>query len=217
MTNDLADKGLQAGVVWARGVEVKESPGDFVTRIKELLALRREQDFPAPELKKAVRDLLRTGGYKPAGRGKPASEYLAGACKKDKFPFINNLVDINNYLSLQSGLPISMLDLAKTGSDLTLRYGREGERYVFNSVGQEIDVKGLISICQSEEEGGRPLGNPVKDSMAGKLGEDTEAIVAVIYSCEKACTGAQLSEILRSFEDLLREFAGATSVETQIV
>lgn len=217
LLNSLVEKGLRAGVVWASGVRVEESSDQFQSRIAELLKERKNQEFPFADLKKAIRDLLRTGGYKPAGRNKPASEYLAAACRKDKFPIINNLVDINNYLSLRSGLPISMLDRAKTGDELVLRYGKDGESYVFNSVGQEIELKGLISICRQPVESGEALGNPVKDSMAGKLTEETKDIVAVVYSAESMTSKSQLSELMNSFAELLKELAYAESVEIQIV
>ena len=47
-------------------------------------------DAPAPlqreeSLRSAVRDMLRHGGYKPTGRGKPASEYLVRAANEDRF------------------------------------------------------------------------------------------------------------------------------------
>src|SRR4051812_32854911 len=44
----------------------------------------------------AVRALLRHGGYKPSGRGKPASEYLQAAMAEARFPSINPLVDVCN-------------------------------------------------------------------------------------------------------------------------
>src|SRR5215212_8369808 len=63
------------------------------------------------EVRAAVRDLLRRGGFKPAGRGKPASEYLAAAFAEDRFPRINALVDTCNVVSLHTGLPISLVDV----------------------------------------------------------------------------------------------------------
>jgi hypothetical protein len=41
------------------------------------------------EVRKHVRDLLRHGGYKPTGRGKPSSEYLLGAAAEGGMPAIN--------------------------------------------------------------------------------------------------------------------------------
>ena len=40
-----------------------------------------------------VRDLLRAGGFKPAGRSKPASEYLVRAAGEGKLAGINLVVD----------------------------------------------------------------------------------------------------------------------------
>src|SRR4051794_18277069 len=54
-----------------------------------------------------VRDLLRHGGFKPTGRGKPASEYLLKAAAEG-LTSINRAVDLGNVVSLHSGLPISV-------------------------------------------------------------------------------------------------------------
>src|SRR5690606_30133755 len=55
-------------------------------------------DVPAPvardeTLRAAVRDMLRHGGYKPTGRGKPASEYLVRAASESRLQSINLAVD----------------------------------------------------------------------------------------------------------------------------
>src|SRR4051812_13679393 len=62
------------------------------------------------ELRGHVRDLLRHGGYKPTGRGKPASEYLLKAAAEG-MTSINAAVDACNVASLHSGIPISVVDL----------------------------------------------------------------------------------------------------------
>ena len=75
-----------------------------------------EGDAPvrrSEERRKAVRELLRHGGYKPTGRGKPASEYLVKAVLSGKLGTINPAVDCCNAVSLHSGLPISVVDLDK--------------------------------------------------------------------------------------------------------
>ena len=72
---------LRAALVWARGIpncaKTKIAPPYLV----ELLGRVREAGeghLPA-ERKAAVRDMLRYGSYKPAGRAKPSSEYLLAA------------------------------------------------------------------------------------------------------------------------------------------
>ena len=63
------------------------------------------------ETRAAVRDMLRHGGYKPTGRGKPASEYLVRAASEGALGSINAAVDVCNGVSLHSGFPISVVDL----------------------------------------------------------------------------------------------------------
>jgi DNA/RNA-binding domain of Phe-tRNA-synthetase-like protein len=212
--NDIQDRGVMAAVAVAHGVVVQPSSDRFKARINELIEERKAQEFPPQEIKDAVRNLLKTGGFKPSGRNKPASEYLAQAAREGRFPIINNLVDINNYISLASGLPISLLDANEIGDTLLLRFGAEGERYVFNSAGQEIDLQGLICACNGETNA--PLGNAVKDSMVGKIKDDTTSVAAIIY----APSSGELSQVAKKqvevFADLLRSEGQATSVETLI-
>ena len=138
---------------------------------------------------KAVRDLLRNGNYKPAGRAKPSSEYLLAAAIEGDFPKVNFFVDAINLASLKHMYPMSIFDADRAGRNLLCRLGSPGERYVFNSAGQEIDVEDLLCICAR----GVPIVNPVRDSMATKLFEGAENAVVAIYA-PRGHEGADLSE-----------------------
>lgn len=134
---------------------------------------------PAPlrsddAVRAAVRDLLRHGGYKPTGRGKPSSEYLLreGAARP-----INLAVDVCNAVSLHSGLPISVVDLDRAKPPFRIGLARAGESYVFNPAGQTIDLDGLLCLFDSEG----PCANAVKDSQRTKTSESTVAALYVIW------------------------------------
>lgn len=214
LTNELKDRGVLAAAAVAHGVIVEPSSEILRARLAQLVDERKTQEFPPPHIKESVRNLLKSGGFKPSGRNKPASEYLAQAAREGRFPVINNLVDINNFVSLSSGLPISLLDADEVGSKLLLRFGREGERYVFNSAGQEIDLQGLICACCGEKDA--PLGNAVKDSVTGKIKDKTTNVVAIIY----APSTGDLSQVAKTqvdvFAELLRTEGHARAVETLI-
>ncbi|MBL8945926.1 MAG: hypothetical protein JNK45_22370, partial [Myxococcales bacterium] len=71
---------------WSQPMAAMPSPG-WLTAALRPFAMLVDSGAP-PELSRlgsdeavrtAVRKLLRHGGYKPSGRGKPASEYLLGA------------------------------------------------------------------------------------------------------------------------------------------
>jgi DNA/RNA-binding domain of Phe-tRNA-synthetase-like protein len=129
------------------------------------------------ELRLAVRDMLRHWGHKPAGRGKPASEYLVRAVSQGALGSINAAVDICNAVSLHSGFPIALVDLDRARPPFRVRAGEQGESYVFNVTGQEIDLKGLICLCDSAG----PCANPVKDAQRTKTDPATTRTLTSIW------------------------------------
>ena len=86
----------------------------------------------------SIRGLLRQSGFKPTGRNKPASEYLVKAATNGKLHSINLAVDACNVVSLQSGLPISVVDTRHLTQPLTVGVASEKSEYVFNSSGQVL-------------------------------------------------------------------------------
>jgi DNA/RNA-binding domain of Phe-tRNA-synthetase-like protein len=214
VVNELKEWGFMAAVVRAEGVVFGPSPAALTEKIAALVAERASQEFPPEALRAGMRRLLKKGGFKPTGRNKPASEYLARAAREGRFPVIANLVDINNYVSLLSGLPASLLDLDVVGDSMVLRPGREAESYTFNASGQVIDVKGLICLCRA---GGAALGNPVKDSMEAKASEATKRVVGVIYASRECIDEAALGEQGRLMAAMLAGHAGARDTEVIIL
>ena len=204
------------GVIAATGVRVIDSPPGLSALLDQAIAQAVRGDFPPPLAKDAIRALLRRGGFSPSGRNKPSSEYLGQAAREDRFPRINNLVDINNLVSLESGLPISLLDMAEFPNGMNLRYGQAGERYVFNAGGQEIDLAGLLSVCGGQD-GQVPLGNAVKDSMRGKIKAESSGVLVTIYASAEAINLIALQELCRRFAQLLIDFGGAQSTDCGVL
>jgi DNA/RNA-binding domain of Phe-tRNA-synthetase-like protein len=150
------------------------SPGSLVRllRLDADAPLQRDEDLRA-----AVRDLLRHGGYKPTGRGKPASEYLVRAAGEGALSSINLAVDACNAVSLASGLPISVVDLDRARAPFRIAIAPSGSAYVFNAAGQEIDLAGLL--CLFDAEG--PCANAVKDCQRTKTDGATRATLSVVW------------------------------------
>lgn len=203
---DLRVEGVAAGVIVARDRLVEPAGPDLLAEIAQ--AVQVASDRPVDEdRKKAVRNLLRYGRYKPTGRGKPASEYLLRSAGEARFPVINNLVDALNMVSLTSMLPISLIDFDRAGTtEFALRRGTAGEAYVFNQGGQTIGLEDLLLVSALPED--RPCANPVKDSMATKLVDGSTHVMAVIYA------SAELEQVARQATDqLAAAFAECGSVD----
>jgi DNA/RNA-binding domain of Phe-tRNA-synthetase-like protein len=173
------------------------------TWLVELLKL----DAPAPlassdEVRAAVRDLLRHGGFKPTGRSKPAAEYLLRAASEGQLGSINLAVDLCNAVSLHTGLPISVVDLARASGELRIGVAPSGASYVFNAAGQSIDLGGLL--CVHDAEG--PCANAVKDAQRTKTGADTRTTLSVVWS--STALPGRLGDALRWYGELVERCGG---------
>ncbi len=173
--------------------------------------MQLEADTPvhrSDTIKAEVRNLLRHGGYKPTGRGKPASEYLIKAVTQELLSPINLSVDACNVVSLHSGLPISVVDLDRAREPLRVDLAPEGSTYVFNASGQEIKVAGLL--CLHDAEG--PCANAVKDSQRTKTHEATRRTLSLVWGTN-ALPG-YASEVAAWYRRLL-EAGGATTTDVE--
>lgn len=190
------------------GVFVTEFPralGEMETPTSCLALLRTGATAPMTSddaVRKAVRDLLRFGGYKPTGRGKPASEYLIGAAVAGTLEPINLAVDACNAVSLHSGLPISVVDLDLAREPFRIGIAPAGANYIFNRAGQTIDLEGLL--CLFDVEG--PCANAVKDSQLTKTRETTTRTLSVVWGTREL--PGRMEQAVAWYRGLLHE-AGA--------
>lgn len=206
----LEPRKVRAALVW--GLELPScapsgGPSASLAALLGKMAAAGEA-FQDTERKAAVRNMLRHGAYKPAGRSKPSSEYLFAAASAGEFPLVNGPVDANNEVSLRWGYPASVFDLAKTGPELRLSRGRPGERYVFNPSGQEIDLHDLVVVRRRGEDDWEACGNPVKDAMSTKVFESARDVAGVVYA-PMAEAPADLEACAARFAELLKEYCGA--------
>ncbi len=113
--------------------------GDSETPEEILKLLSHEAETPISREEShrmAVRDMLRHWGHKPAGRGKPAAEYLSRAVDQGALGSINLAVDSCNVISLHSNHSIALVDLDKAHPPFRVDRGPDEGRYVFNPSGQ---------------------------------------------------------------------------------
>ena len=164
---------------------------------------------PAPfrsddSVRDAVRRLLRHGGFKPAGRSKPASEYLVKTVSDGTLATINAAVDICNIVSLHSGLPISVVDLDKATPPFRVAVAPAGASYVFNASGQSIDLEGLLCL----EDAAGPCGNAVKDAQRTKTDAATRRTLTVIWGSNQL--GERARDAERWYRELLQKIGAST-------
>lgn len=172
----------------------------------EVLSVDSRRD----EVKSAIRDMMRQDGYKPTGRGKPASEYLIKAVSENRLGSINLVVDVCNVVSLHSGIPISVVDLGlcetSASDSLSVKVAPPESEYVFNATGQTIKLDGLL--CLFDDQG--PCANGVKDSQRTKTNANTTKVVALFWGSRELPDQAQ--KAASWFEELIGR-SGAAQIK----
>jgi DNA/RNA-binding domain of Phe-tRNA-synthetase-like protein len=215
MRFDLDHPTLRLGLVYAGNVSVLPASAELLFELASLEEeLRNAPERFSEEVRAELRNVLRRGGYKPTGRGKPASEFLLGQALGDGVPRINGLVDINNLASLRHAHPISVFDADLLGPDTAVRFGRADESYVFNASGQSMDIQGLPVICRGQ--GQEPVGNAVKDSMLCKVGASTRRALFVVYG-SRALPSAKLEACLVDLSELCARHLQAADLASELI
>jgi DNA/RNA-binding domain of Phe-tRNA-synthetase-like protein len=122
---------------------------------------------------------------------------------------INNVVDINNLVSLESFQPLGSYDLDQVSGPIELRIGASGETY--KGIGK--DVINIESLPVFADEHGA-FGSPTSDSERTMIREETRSALMVLFSFMGA---AGLEPGMARAAELLRRHAAAQTVEWAIV
>ena len=125
----------------------------------------------------AVRTMYKKVGIDPT-KTRPSNEALLRRVRKgDAIPRINSAVDIVNWCSLEFQLPYGLYDASKIEGAVTMRLGREGEKYA-GIRKDEVNVGGRITVA--DDRGA--FGNPTSDSARTMVTPETTELLVVIYA-----------------------------------
>ena len=144
------------------------------------------------------------------GRYRVSSEALLRRVRReDELYHINSVVDVNNLISVTSGLSVGSYDLANIQGDIVLRKAEQGEGYT--GIGKEfIDMENMLVLADDNGI----FGSSMSDSTRAMVTESTKDILVVIYCFESSI---DLKELLISAQKSFEDYASASDIETWIV
>lgn len=123
--------------------------------------------------------------------------------------YVNNIVDINNILSLKTCSSCGSYDLDKINFPIYFSVGEQGETY--KGIGKDmINIENLPVF--RDREGA--FGSPTSDSERGMITEDSKNIVMCVFSF-----GGEegVADELKKAEILLKEYGDLKNYETGII
>lgn len=150
---------------------------------------------------KGSRAAYKAFGRNP-GRYRVSSEALLRRVRRgDALYTINSVVDVNNLLSIESGLSVGSYDLDQIHGTITFRKAEKGEGYM--GIGKDfLDMENMLVLA--DEEG--IFGSSMSDSTRAMVKEQTKNVLLVLYCFEK---DIDLLALLEKAQVYFQRFADA--------
>lgn len=144
------------------------------------------------------------------GRYRVSSEALMRRVRRsDPLYRINSVVDVNNLISVQSGLSVGSYDLEKVHGNIVMRRGAAGETYP--GIGKDaIDLENLLVL--TDDLGA--FGSSMSDSTRSMVTPETRDVLVVLHCFE---TDMDLPALLEETKTAFETYADAQNVEMWIV
>ena len=158
---------------------------------------------------KGSRLAYKTFGRNP-GRYRVSSEALLRRVRRgDELYHINSVVDVNNLLSIKSGLSVGSYDLDKIKGTIQLKKAGQGEGY--EGIGKKyLDMENMLVLA--DEQGA--FGSSMSDSTRAMVTDSTKDVLVVIYCFEK---DIQLETLLKEGKKAFEKFAIVEDIEEWII
>lgn len=150
---------------------------------------------------KGSRAAYKAFGRNP-GRYRVSSEALLRRVRRgDALYTINSVVDVNNLLSIESGLSVGSYDLDQIHGTITFRKAEKGDGYT--GIGKDfLDMENMLVLA--DEEG--IFGSSMSDSTRAMVKEQTKNVLLVLYCFEK---DIDLLALLEKAQVYFQRFADA--------
>lgn len=186
--------------------DVKESDKNFwecmnhtvLFQVQKTIEGKQWNEIPGV---KGSRAAYKAFGRNP-GRYRVSSEALLRRVRRgDALYTINSVVDVNNLLSIESGLSVGSYDLDQIHGTITFRKAEKGEGYT--GIGKDfLDMENMLVLA--DEEG--IFGSSMSDSTRAMVKEQTKNVLLVLYCFEK---DIDLLALLEKAQVYFQRFADA--------
>ena len=193
-------------------VEVYPDPEEFLALLNGKIAEHSEVELSQANKRDKIQSTRKA--YKALGkepnRYRSSAEAMCRRIAKERgLYYINNVVDINNYLSIKSGYSMGTYDLAQTKGDITWMRAPEGTAY--RGIGKDVLNIEFLPVMFDEEG---PFGNPTSDNDRTMITDATKDLLLVYYAFDG---DADLQGLLDEAKELLEKYADGKDFELKIL
>ena len=194
--------------------DVKESTDIFWSYLNDEVLPKVRADIDGKEWNeisgiRGSRAAYKAFGRNP-GRYRVSSEALICRVRRgDELYHINSVVDVNNLISVESGLSVGSYDLGQIHGPIVFRKAEHGEGYT--GIGKEfLDMENMLVLADDDGI----FGSSMSDSTRAMVTEEAHEILVVTYCFEDTI---DLKKLLAHAQNSFTQFASVSEAESWIV
>jgi DNA/RNA-binding domain of Phe-tRNA-synthetase-like protein len=186
--------------------ELREMIDAKIRKISSSLEIENINRLPAIA---ASRKAFKKLGKDPSRYRFSAEALLRRIVSKKGLNPVNNVIDILNMISFESGYSIGGYDLMKLSGDVICGTGRESEMY--HAIGRGIMNIACIIVLRDDIG---PFGTPVSDSERTMVGKNTKRFLMVFFNF---LSQDEINPWISNAENMLKDFAMATCFNHKLI
>jgi DNA/RNA-binding domain of Phe-tRNA-synthetase-like protein len=204
LCNRISD--LKLGIITYHNIQVDDSPQMLRGRLQLFqesiyfdLESKKVTDIPSIQEWRAIFKKL----GKDPNRYRHSAEALYRRIKKQNYLSpIHSATDLNNFFSLQYGVPLGIYDLEKINGSISITVAEEGEEYI----GLNGRINSLENLLVTKDETG-PFGSPFVDSERTAVTRETTSAIQVLY-LQPSLTMEEANKLTKSLMDMFVQIHG---------
>jgi len=195
-------------------INIQEGSPELWAEIDDVQIPKLESDYATNTLSthpqiKASRKAYKAAGKDPA-RYRVSSEALMRRILQGKGLYrVNNVVDCNNLISIQTGLSCGLYNLDKVEGDITFRIGKADEDY--EGIGRgKLNIEGLPVFSDSKGA----FGSPTSDSVRTMVTPEAKRVMLIMISFSGKDVLTEYGDIAEGY---LQKYLDAKDIQKMLV
>ncbi|MGC4378081.1 phenylalanine--tRNA ligase beta subunit-related protein [Fictibacillus sp. Mic-4] len=203
---------FKLGVIQYNDIVIGDSPQMFKGRFQLFLESLKldSQSVQDHDSVREWRAIFKTLGIDPS-RYRPSSEALLRRAYGGKgIGFVNSAVDINNFFSLEYGIPLGIYNAGNIFGDIEIRLGKANDEYEGLN-GRLMNMNG--KLLSSDSCGA--FGSPIVDSKRTMINDLTSSAVHLVY-VRPSMNEDEAKKLVQAIEKMFIQIHGGHS-ESYIV
>ncbi|MBN1160229.1 MAG: hypothetical protein JXA43_03315 [Candidatus Diapherotrites archaeon] len=210
--------GLNLAVAIVNNVQIKKTDNETQNVLNDFCEQIRF-DINVDELKndeiiKAYRNFFWSIKIDPT-KMRPAAEALIRRIVNGKnIPFINNVVDAYNKVSVETKITLGVYDKGVITGELTVRFAKQGEKFLGIGMDAPIELTGNELVLADKEK--IISIYPYRDSNVTKVSDKTKNLIIVAYGVP-GISLADLEKAVKKVEQEIRKCTDCELSEIEVV